>query len=237
MTETKLKCFVISPIGSPGSPVRREADWVLKKLIHPALADSYMITRADEFTKGDIITNKVISSIQSADLVVAVMAGHNPNVFYELALAHAYSRPVIPLIKAGESIPFDVGFVGTIFYSHEDVTVWDAAIEDVRAAADATRVAGYRVSNPITMALGTAKASASADSPEAIVSELAAEVAELKAEVTRLRPVGDRDFQNISRLFRTADSERALLKWLSRDADGEGRSDVACPQRRYQPES
>ena len=221
MTDKKLECFVISPIGAPGSSIRKEADWVLRKLIHPALTDSYTITRADEFTKGDIITNRVISSIQSADLVVAVMAGHNPNVFYELALAHAYSRPVIPLIKAGELIPFDVGFVGTIFYSHDDVSVWDSAIDEVKAAAVATRVAGYRVSSPITMALGTAKASASADSPEAIVSELAAEVAELRAEVSRLRPVSASDYHNISRLFAAADAERSVVKWFSRAAEEE----------------
>lgn len=186
----KLECFVISPIGSPGTAIRKEADWVLRKLIHPALSDTYKITRADEFTKGEIITNKVITSIQNADLIVAVMAGHNPNVFYELAVAHAYSKPVVPLIKDGEAIPFDVGFVGTIFYSHDDVTVWDAAGDQLRAAADATRLPAFEVSNPITMALGTAKASASPDSSEQLVAQLASELAQMRNEFAEFKANG-----------------------------------------------
>lgn len=186
MTDKKLECFVISPIGSPGTAIRKEADWVLRKLIRPALGDSYNVVRADDFTKGEIITNRVITSIQNADLLVAVMSGHNPNVFYELAVAHAYSKPVVPLIKDGESIPFDVGLVGTIFYSHDDVNVWDAAIGDLRAAADATRVEGYKASNPITMALGAAKASASPDSSEQMVAKLTSELATMRSDIAQL---------------------------------------------------
>lgn len=187
MADKKLECFVISPIGPAGSTIRKEADWVLRKLIRPALEDAYNVVRADEFTKGEIITNRVITSIQNADLLVAVMSGHNPNVFYELAVAHAYSKPVVPLIKEGESIPFDVGLVGTIFYSHEDVHVWDSAISDLRAAAEASRVAGYKVSNPITMALGAAKATASADSTERMVAKLTAEIATARRDIALLK--------------------------------------------------
>lgn len=189
MTDTKLECFVISPIGSPGTTIRNEADWVLKKLIRPALAESYAITRADEFTKGEIITNKVITSIQNADLLVAVMSGHNPNVFYELAVAHAYSKPVVPLIKDSEPIPFDVGLVGTIFYSHDDVAIWDAAIEQLKVAADATRVSGYAVTNPITMALGAAKASAAPDTSEQMVANLTSELAAMRSDIADLQTI------------------------------------------------
>lgn len=222
MAEKKLECFVISPIGSPGTAIRKEADWVLRKLIRPALADSYNVVRADEFTKGEIITNRVITSIQSADLLVAVMSGHNPNVFYELAVGHAYSKPVVQLIKDGEGIPFDVGPVGTIFYSHDDVVVWDAAIEQLKTAADATRLPEYRVSNPITMALGAAKASASPDSTEQMVAKLAAELAMTRSELADLRSViAPRGYVNplqLSTPLRSNPRRDAIIKKLGQEA-------------------
>jgi hypothetical protein len=50
----------------------------------------------------------VIEAIQTYDLCIADLTGHNPNVFYELALAQAARRPVVMLKLAGEAIPFDV---------------------------------------------------------------------------------------------------------------------------------
>lgn len=189
MTEQakKLKCFVISPFGEPNSDIRREADWVLKDLIRRALADDYDVVRADEFDAGNIITNRMIIAITQADLIVAVMSGHNPNAFYELAVAHAYSKPVIPLIEAGQKIPFDVGMVGTVVYSRADVDAWNAAKDALRRGAQATRVAGYKAENPITMALGVEKASASASSTDQLVVSLSTEIASLKAQMLTLR--------------------------------------------------
>lgn len=235
MTDKKLECFVISPIGSPGTTTRNEADWVLRKLIHPALEDTYEIARADEFHMGQIITNKVIASIQNADLIVAVMTGHNPNVFYELAVAHCYSIPVVPLIKQGELPPFDVGFVGTIFYSHEDVTVWDAAGDQLRAAADAIRSPGYEISTPITMALGAAKATARPDSPEKMVADMTSEMATMRREIADLRSlvapqVFENAFLRYGELHRKAtiqEVQDSLLSTLHKDSRARKRSDLA----------
>ncbi len=42
------------------------------------------------------------------DLLIAILTGHNPNVFYEVAIAEAAARPLILLIENGHSIPFDI---------------------------------------------------------------------------------------------------------------------------------
>jgi hypothetical protein len=162
----KLNCFVISPFGDPGSDIRKEADWILKGLIRPALEEVYQVIRADEFNAGHIISNKMIQAIRHADLIVAVLTGHNPNAFYELAVAHAYERPVIPLIQAGQKIPFDVGMVGTIPYSRDDVDAWEEARRRLKDAAKGTRSDSYKAENPITLALGSEKASASASTTD-----------------------------------------------------------------------
>jgi hypothetical protein len=64
--------------------------------------------RADTLAEPGLITEQMIAAILDYDLCVADLSGHNPNVFYELALAQAAERPVVILKRAGEAIPFDV---------------------------------------------------------------------------------------------------------------------------------
>jgi hypothetical protein len=111
------KCFVISPIGDPTGPIRAESDWLLNGVIRPALEPEFEVERADIYPKNDVITNQVILAIKNADLIVADLTGHNPNVFYELAVAHAFEKPVVPMIRADQTIPFDNHLMGTIHYS------------------------------------------------------------------------------------------------------------------------
>lgn len=92
----ELRGFVIGPIGQAGSDVRKRADLVLHSIIKPALGPlNYTVTRADDITNPGQITPQVITFINSADLVIADLTGHNPNVFYELAIADALEKPVI----------------------------------------------------------------------------------------------------------------------------------------------
>ena len=105
----KKRCFVISPIGQPGSDVREQADAVLEYIIEPALKDMELeAVRADRLAEPGLITEQMIAAILSYDLCIADLSGQNPNVFYELAIAQAAERPVVLLKRAGEAIPFDV---------------------------------------------------------------------------------------------------------------------------------
>ncbi|MBR2818208.1 MAG: hypothetical protein IKE60_26335 [Reyranella sp.] len=182
----KLNCFVISPFGEPGTNTRKEADWILQDLIRPTLNDLFEVVRADEFEAGNVITNKMIIEITRADLIVVVMSGHNPNAFYELAVAHAYSRPCIPLIAADQKIPFDVGSLGAVLYSRDTIDEWNKAKLGLRRAAEATRRPGYTPQNPITMALGLEKASASANTTDQMIASLSAEISQLKAQMQNM---------------------------------------------------
>lgn len=44
----------------------------------------------------------------SANLIIAVIDGRNPNVFYELGLAHAFGKTVVMISGGLENIPFDI---------------------------------------------------------------------------------------------------------------------------------
>lgn len=149
------KTFVISPIGPANTEIRREADWVLDDMIKPALEPKgFKVQRADDFSATGMITTKVILGIQNADLIVADMSGRNANVFYELGVAHSYRKPVIPLMREGDEIPFDTAPLGTIFYSRENVQVWAKAKADLSRAAVEAVEPNHIVSNPVTVALG-----------------------------------------------------------------------------------
>ncbi len=47
-------------------------------------------------------------------LVIADLSFHNPNVFYELSLRHACRLPIVQVIRACDTIPFDLGQFRTI---------------------------------------------------------------------------------------------------------------------------
>jgi hypothetical protein len=90
------RCFVISPIGEPGSPQREHADDVLEFIIKPAMDElGTAAYRADHSQQIGRITDHMITSILNDDLCIAVLTFHNPNVFYELAIAQSAARPVI----------------------------------------------------------------------------------------------------------------------------------------------
>ena len=115
-------CFVIAPIGEPDSDTRKRSDQVLKHVIEPPCQErGYNVVRADKTSQPGLITTQVIDKLLKAELVVADLTEHNPNVFYELAVRHAAQKPIIHLIEDGESIPFDVADFRTIRVNHHDL--------------------------------------------------------------------------------------------------------------------
>lgn len=113
----KKICFFLSPIGDDDSPERKHSDNVLNNIINPVLQEfGYEPFRADHIPKPGIITTQIIDHILNAPLVIADLTRRNPNVFYELAIRQVYGKPFIQIMQKGESIPFDVGALRTIFY-------------------------------------------------------------------------------------------------------------------------
>jgi YheO-like PAS domain len=117
----KKQCFVISPIGKPGSSIRTRADRVLDQIIRPAVNQcGYTVVRADEIERSGLINSQIVRHINEDPLVVADLTGGNPNVFYELAIRHLSGKPVVQVISYGETIPFDVAGMRTIVVDHRD---------------------------------------------------------------------------------------------------------------------
>src|SRR5437870_8522587 len=57
--------------------------------------------------------------IKDARCVVADLSGKNPNVFYELGLAHAVGKPTLILSQSVEDVPFDLQHMRIIRYDRK----------------------------------------------------------------------------------------------------------------------
>jgi hypothetical protein len=53
-------------------------------------------------------------------VLVAELTGRNPNVLYELGLAHALHKPVVLISSNEADVPFDVRHVRVIYYDLTD---------------------------------------------------------------------------------------------------------------------
>ncbi len=119
---SRRRCFVISPIGPAGSDIRRHADAVLEFIIDKATEDLDIETiRSDRILDSGSISKRMFDEILASDLCVAILTGHNPNVFYELAVAQSAARPVVILIEKGQQLPFDVQDLRCVEYDLGDV--------------------------------------------------------------------------------------------------------------------
>ena len=141
------RCFVISPIGEEGSPIRAHADDVMDYIITPALAKHGIDgKRSDQMAESGTITEQMFREIVSADVCVVVLTGFNPNVFYELAVAQSAARPVVLLIEKGLALPFDVKDLRCIQYEMLPVSrlVKGAFAERVDEMLQEIKKAGWR---------------------------------------------------------------------------------------------
>src|SRR5215216_1934848 len=147
-------CFVISPIGARGSAIRDRADKVLRYVIAPAVERcSYEPLRSDKISEPGMITRQIITQVIEAPMVVADLTDHNPNVFYELAIRHAYRKPVVKIIRSGDPIPFDVGQSRTIFFDHTDLASADDCREELVKQILAAEKSAQDPDNPISEAM------------------------------------------------------------------------------------
>lgn len=61
----------------------------------------------------------IIEHILSARIVVANISNRNPNVFYEIGIAHMAEKPTILLCRENKEVPFDLNQKYIVFYSSE----------------------------------------------------------------------------------------------------------------------
>ncbi|MDD7929887.1 hypothetical protein [Microbacterium thalli] len=194
---TTRSIFVISPIGSPGTAEHRRYRHTLDYIVKKAFtAPDWEVVRADEETSPDSITTQVIGRIVESDLIVADLTDHNPNVFYELAVAHGYQKPVIHLMQEGQKVPFDVVDQRVIFYDLSDPESVDKARSGLAKSAAWLDENPNQSRNPLS-AYGQfsviSSASGGGERGEAVaeaIDQLSRQVARIDARMRNGAPVG-----------------------------------------------
>ena len=73
---------------------------------------------ADEVWETPTIVQDVFNMIFTARIVVADFSDLNPNVMYELGIAHTLGKDVVPITQPMKKLPFDVAHYHTISYEN-----------------------------------------------------------------------------------------------------------------------
>lgn len=100
--------FFVSQVGAKDSPERYRADEVHDGIVAPVAKKFGMsVHRADRDPTPGQVTTQIVRALVEARIVVADLTGRNPNVYYELGVAHAFQQPVAVLVDKVSSLSFD----------------------------------------------------------------------------------------------------------------------------------
>lgn len=77
---------------------------------------NFTVARADDFFAANSIISDVWNAINRAKILVADCTSRNPNVFYEIGIAHSIGKPVVLISQSPDDIPFDIQHMRTLLY-------------------------------------------------------------------------------------------------------------------------
>lgn len=127
-TKDKEICFVIMPFGG-------WLDDYYGDIYRPAIEDAGLEPRrADDLYRPSTIVNDIWAYTKKARLILADLSGKNPNVFYELGLAHALGKPAILISESITDVPFDLRALRVLDYDKNDPNWGDVLGEKLKNA-------------------------------------------------------------------------------------------------------
>jgi hypothetical protein len=109
-------CFVVMPL----TPEYKELYDAITPEVKMAFGEQSHCHKADEERHPGMVTEKIVESILNADFVIAVTPDPryanlpNPNVMYELGVAHSFRKPALLIADGKDGLPFDLRAVETI---------------------------------------------------------------------------------------------------------------------------
>ncbi len=181
-------CFIIAPIGEPESDIRKRSDQILNFVITPAVKEcGYKAIRADQISEPGMITSQVIQHVVDDPLVIADLTEQNPNVFYELAIRHAFRKPFIQLIAKGENIPFDVAGTRTIHVDHRDLESVEQTKKEIIAQIEFIESNSTELATPLSVSLDLQLLKQSSNPEQRTLADILSSIGELKSSVHELQ--------------------------------------------------
>lgn len=141
--EKRPSAFVIMPFDS-------EFTEVYESFLAPILKEvGYEVLRADDLYGQRNILRDIVRLIAESNIVVADLTALNPNVFYELGLAHALQKPVVMLTQSIEELPFDLRGYRVISYDTHFARI-ERARESLRQTAMGAIKGSIEFGNPVS---------------------------------------------------------------------------------------
>jgi hypothetical protein len=82
-----------------------------------AATDAGMVCqRADDFWTHDHVMQDIVDLICRSRMVICDLSKRNPNVFYEMGLAHMLGKDVVMITQSSDDVPFDVRSIRYVNY-------------------------------------------------------------------------------------------------------------------------
>lgn len=96
----KKKVFVIMPFD--------EKFFEIYEMLKRQFENDFVFSHAGDEDNQQNILKDIIQAIYEADIIIANLTGLNPNVFYELGVAHTLNKKVIIIAEDISTLPFDL---------------------------------------------------------------------------------------------------------------------------------
>lgn len=107
----KETCFIIMPFGG-------WFDTYYRDIYCAAIGEcNLQAKRADDLFRASSIIQDIWRFTKEAKVILADLTNKNPNVFYELGLAHALAKPAVLITQNIEDVPFDLRGLRIIEYN------------------------------------------------------------------------------------------------------------------------
>jgi hypothetical protein len=105
------KCFVLMPFSEPFDTIYRD------HILEPLSKAGIKCFRGDDFYGTSSVMKDIWDGINDCSFLIAELSSKNPNVMYELGIAHALGKRVVLICQQESDVPFD--FRHLRYYKYE----------------------------------------------------------------------------------------------------------------------
>lgn len=105
-----LDIFVLMPFRSELGPVYDDHISAVARDL------KLTVVRADDLSGAGAVVSQMWNAINGARVILADCTGRNPNVFYEMGIAHTIGKSVILIAQAPDDVPFDIQHLRYVQY-------------------------------------------------------------------------------------------------------------------------
>lgn len=174
-------CFTVMPFGG-------WFDDYYESIYKPAIEHAGLgACRADDLYRPSTIVTDIWTYTKSAKLILADLSGKNPNVFYELGLAHALAKPAILVTESMDDVPFDLRALRVLQYDKNQPRWGEQLQEKITASIKEVVASPLQAVLPAFLTVRHEAKQQTVTEQEKAFLELRREIDLLRNEITSVR--------------------------------------------------